>query len=168
MSGLAEIEARRASRAQSLLENLASTLEAEHPAMIRRKDQFELRRASVLGLRTQAERLKRRPTIGEGQSLVYGCVLDSADRPATGVHMTLLRGEDQVPVGETVSDKYGDFAIVMCTAPSGAVTTSPSAWRLRATADDGTLLFSSDQPFDLAPGASVYVEVRLTGEDSDD
>ncbi|NBC28687.1 MAG: hypothetical protein GVY29_01695 [Spirochaetes bacterium] len=164
LSGLAAIEARRASRAQILLEDLEVTLGAAHLALVRRKDQLELGKASALGLRTQAERLKRRPTIGDGQSLVYGRVWDSEQRPAPGVHLSLFREEEQAPVAERVSDEYGDFAIVVCVAPSGTATASPSAWRLKVTVYDETLLFSSDRPFQLAPGASVYLDIHLSQE----
>jgi hypothetical protein len=159
LSALAAIEARRVSRAQDFMRDLEATLGTEHPEVIRRGERFERGKAVELGLRTQAERLKRRPTIGEGQSLVYGRVIDRRRYPVPGVHLTVVIEDGQTALAEKTSDEYGDFAIVLCTNRGAVPGGSRSAWRLLATGDDGAIL--SDQAFELAPGASVYLEVQL-------
>jgi hypothetical protein len=161
LSALAEIEARREARARRFVENLESTLRADHPAMTALKKRLELSTTIEQGLRTQAERLKRRPTISGGQSLVYGIVLDWRGQPLPGMRLSLVAEATKSVVAETTSDEYGDFGILICPVTGSEAENSKPAWRLVATAEDGAVQFSSEQPFALGPSASVYIEIRL-------
>jgi hypothetical protein len=167
LSALATIEARRATRAQRFLKEVESALGSqEHRALGRLKEQVAAGNKAELSLSTLAKRLKRRPIISGEQSLVYGRVMDKNNNPVSGIHLSVEHS--QTAFGEQISDEFGDFAIVICTmtgADQGGG--AEPAWRLIATAEDRTVLFSSRQPFELFPGAVVYIEISVLDEEVD-
>lgn len=85
--------------------------------------------------------------------------------PDGGLHLSVEKGN--TAFGETISDEFGDFAIVVCTMKAKDSGESKPAWRLKATATEGAVLFSSKQPFELAPGAVVYIEITVPERGSD-
>jgi len=163
LEALAEAQEKRAARLAGAQARLTASLGASHPKVVALREAAVAASELKTSLDTAAVRERHRPRLKPHEWMVFGRVLDASGNPVSSLRVRVFdrdRKYDDL-LGDTVTDEFGDFAVVYHERDFAEVGEGLPELYVMVSDAKGSTLYSSRDSVRIESGRAEYFEIVL-------